>query len=174
MKHSSLYNTHKRPEIISASPPLLQGRAPPAIAEISLVLQHSLQVNYQKILHSFHIKFQLFAAGSSNLPTKKDLYIPNMKRSWTRNIQLDEPPCSCCTLSCCASSAGNVESSYQDCEDHPCCGNMHLTISSFQDNLRIPEDVSNQLLHCNTEMDLSARDLSNKDSDKPGQTSIHV
>ena len=49
---------------------------------------------------------------------------------------------------------------------------MHLTISSFQGSLRIPEDVSIQLLHCSTEMDLSARDIENKDNDKHGQTGI--
>ena len=116
VKHSPLYNTHRKdqktPEPHPASPPLLQGRAPAAIAETSFLLQHSLHVNYRKILYSFNIKFQL-AAGSSNLPANKRL-ITNIRNMMNKSIQREESPWRCCNMSCCAISAGNVESSYQE------------------------------------------------------------
>ena len=44
---------------------------------------------------------------------------------------------------------------------------MHPAMNSFQDNLRIPENVSILIdTHCNTEMNLSARDMENKDNNK--------
>ena len=94
MKHSPLYNTHRKdqktPERHPASPPLLQGRAPPAIAETSLLLQHSLH-NYRKILHSFNIKFQLLPlAAAICQPTKDSSHIKkhNEQKHPTRGITL--------------------------------------------------------------------------------------
>ena len=76
VKHSPLYNTHRKdqktPERHPASPPLLQGRAPPAIAETSLLLQHSLHVSYRKILHGFNNKFQLLPLAAAICQPTKD------------------------------------------------------------------------------------------------------
>jgi len=58
-------------------------------------------------------------------------------------------------------------------QDHRCCGKIHPTKNSFQGNLRIPEDVSVQLHIATLKMDLSARDLENKNNDKHGKTNQH-
>ena len=90
VKHSPLYNTHRKdqktPERHPASPPLLQGRAPPAIAETSLLLQDSLHVSYRKILYGFNNRFQLLPlAAAICQPTKDSSHIKKHNEQKTSN-----------------------------------------------------------------------------------------
>ena len=149
VKHSPLYNTHRKdqktPEPHPASPPLLQGRAPAAIAETSFLLQHSLHVNYRKILYSFNIDFNSCRwqqqSANQQRPHPKHKKHNGQKASNEKNH-----PAAAATSPAVPPLLATWSLPTNNCHEHQCGGNMQPTMNSFQDNPRVPENVSIQKL----------------------------